>query len=55
MGKPYGRIAGVCGRFVIAGNKAAIRDSFSVDETFQDEFKPSQEAPRIRGWVQVKP
>ncbi|MFJ6003394.1 SOS response-associated peptidase [Arthrobacter sp. NPDC092385] len=29
------------GRFVIAGNKAAIRDAFSVDETFQEELKPS--------------
>jgi putative SOS response-associated peptidase YedK len=31
----------MCRRFVITGNKAAIRDAFSVEETFQDELKPS--------------
>ena len=31
----------MCGRFVITGNKPAIRDAFSVEETFQDELKPS--------------
>lgn len=39
----------MCGRFVIAGNKAAIRDAFSVDETFKDELKPSWKVARMQG------
>lgn len=39
----------MCGRFVIAGNKAAIRDAFSVDETFKDELKPSWNVARMQG------
>ena len=39
----------MCGRFVIAGNKAAIRDAFSVDESFQDELKPSWNVAPMQG------
>ncbi|WP_434995442.1 SOS response-associated peptidase [Arthrobacter sp. Ld5] len=39
----------MCGRFVIAGNKAAIHDAFSVDETFQDELKPSWNVAPMQG------
>jgi putative SOS response-associated peptidase YedK len=34
---------------MIAGNKAAIRDAFSVDETFQDELKPSWSVVPMQG------
>jgi putative SOS response-associated peptidase YedK len=39
----------MCGRFVIAGNKAAIRDAFSVDETYEDEVKPSWNVAPMQG------
>ena len=39
----------MCGRFVIAGNKAAIRDAFSVDETFQEDVKPSWNVAPMQG------
>lgn len=39
----------MCGRFVIAGNKAAIRDAFSVDEAFQDDLKPSWNVAPMQG------
>ena len=44
-----GRLTGMCGRFVIAGNKAAIRDAFSVDESFEDELKPSWNVVPLQG------
>jgi len=31
----------VCGRFVIAGNKADLVDAFDVDEALEDEVRPS--------------
>jgi putative SOS response-associated peptidase YedK len=39
----------MCGRFVIAGNRAAIRDAFSVDEAFQGELKPSWNVAPMQG------
>ena len=39
----------MCGRFVITDYKAAIRDAFSVDETFQDELKPSWNVAPMQG------
>ncbi|MHA7261572.1 SOS response-associated peptidase [Arthrobacter sp. TMN-37] len=39
----------MCGRFVIAGNKAAIRDAFSVEESFEDELKPSWNVAPMQG------
>ncbi|WP_104181870.1 SOS response-associated peptidase [Arthrobacter sp. B0490] len=39
----------MCGRFVIAGNKATIRDAFSVIESFEDELKPSWNAAPMQG------
>jgi hypothetical protein len=44
-----GRMTGMCGRFVIAANKAAIRDASSVGETFQDEVKPSWNVAPMQG------
>ncbi|MHA7191951.1 SOS response-associated peptidase family protein [Arthrobacter sp. MDT2-16] len=42
-------MASMCGRFVIAGNKAAIWDAFSVDGSFQDEVKPSWNVAPMQG------
>lgn len=42
-------MANMCGRFVIAGNKAAIRDAFSVDEEFQGEVGPSWNVAPMQG------
>jgi putative SOS response-associated peptidase YedK len=39
----------MCGRFVIAGNKAALRDAFGVDETYEDELKPSWNVASMQG------
>lgn len=39
----------MCGRFVITDYKAAIRDAFSVDETFQDELEPSWNVAPMQG------
>lgn len=40
---------GMCGQFVITDYKAAIRDAFSIDETFQDEVKPSWNVAPMQG------
>jgi putative SOS response-associated peptidase YedK len=42
-------MTGVLGRFVIAGYKAAIRGAFSVDETSQEELKPSWNVAPMQG------
>lgn len=42
-------MAVMCGRHVISRTKQAIRDAFSVDETFQDEVKPSWNVAPCRG------
>jgi putative SOS response-associated peptidase YedK len=42
-------MAVMCGRFVIAGNKTAIRDAFSVDEAHQAEVKPSWNVAPMQG------
>jgi putative SOS response-associated peptidase YedK len=39
----------ICGCFAIAGNKAAIRDAFSVEESFEDELKPSWNVAPMQG------
>jgi putative SOS response-associated peptidase YedK len=40
---------GMCGQFVITDYKASIRDAFSVDETFQDDLKPSWDVAPMQG------
>lgn len=39
----------MCGRFVITDYKASIRDAFSVEETSQDELKPSWNVTPMQG------
>jgi putative SOS response-associated peptidase YedK len=39
----------MCGRFVIAGNKAAMLDAFNVDESFEDEMNPSWNVAPMTG------
>jgi putative SOS response-associated peptidase YedK len=39
----------MCGCFIITDYKAAIRDAFSVDETFKDELKPPWNVAPMQG------
>jgi putative SOS response-associated peptidase YedK len=42
-------MASMCGRFVVSGSKQAIRDAFSVDESFEGELRPSWNAAPMQG------
>ena len=39
----------MCGRFVVSGSKQAIRDAFSVEETFEGELRPSWNVAPMQG------